>query len=256
MVQQKEKKKKKAPRAKSEHFDFCSGVLELDGRAAKFSVKEKRFVYAYLTDAGFVANKAAKLAGYDAGSQNAFNVIACALMKRHRIREAINAAMESLTMPKFEVLFRLAEQATGNIADCIGDDGSIDINKAIENGSIKNINQIEITERVLEVKTEAIDKPSDLMNLPAGERGGDNIEKSLIERKYKIKTYSAQNALKILTDVNFAKKHELTGKDGADLPIQPAAVHFYLPDNKRGDAPAALEAKAEGKDKPKKKKDA
>lgn len=230
-------------KSEPERFDFCDGIVELDGSIAKFTVKEKKFVRFYLTDANFEATKAAKLAEYDAKTDNAFRVIGCGLMKKHRIRGAINSALEVLTMPKFENLYRLGLQATGSIDACYDENGDFDIEKARQNGSIHLIQSIEVDEKVLETTSELIEKPADL-NLPADERPKpEKLETSTIQRKTKIKMYSAQTALKILTDVNFAKKHELTGDGGKDL-IPTATVVMYLPDNGRGDAPGAVADKA------------
>lgn len=232
-------KRKPSPRKRPEIFDFCEDIYEPDGNPAKFTPKEKLFVLAYLTESGFEAAKAAKIAGYQASSQNAFRVIGCVLMKKHRIKTAINNGFEALTMPKFESLYRVAEIAASTIDDVIGETGGFDPDKARENGSIHNIFSIEITERILAVESEVIDKPDD-WNLPEDERPPkETLEKTVTERKYKVKMYSKLGALKILTDVNFAKKHELTGANGADLPSAPAAV-LILPDNKRGDSPQQL----------------
>lgn len=230
-------KKNAAPAFDS--FDFCDDIQTADGETAVFSVREKLFVFHYLTDAEFEAVKAAELAGYNAKNQNSLRVIACNVMKRARVREAINAGLESLTMPKFENLYRLAAQAKGNINDVLDDDGNLSIEKARANGSIGLIQQIEITETIDEVKREAVDTPADL-NLSRREREKEILETTVKTRKVKFKMYSAFSALKVLTEINFARRHELTGADGAELVN--AGTVLILPDNGRADSPAALQA--------------
>lgn len=225
-----------------EMFDFCDGVTEPDGEPAVFTIKEKFFVFYYLTDANFVATDAARQAGYDAKSDNAFRVIACELMKRPRVRAAINAGLEAMTMPKFENLYRLARQAKGTLDDVLDEAGNFNVAKSRQNGSIHLIQSIEITETIVDTTSETNEKPGDL-NLPKDERPEREVlETTTTLRKTKLRMYSSQNALKILTEINFARKHELTGADGGELIPKESSV-LILPDNGRGDSPKAVAAK-------------
>jgi phage terminase small subunit len=248
------------PRKKTNPIETIDDLFGDD--RSEFTEKERQFILAYITDAKFVAGTAAKLAGYDAGSDNAFYVIGCNLMKKPRILNKINWIFESMVMPKFEVLFGLSQHARGSLADVCNDDGIPDLNLAKERGTDRLIQEWTVEEIVLESKTDAIEIPDDWNDPRAtdekSETKKDLIETSTIKRKTKVKIYSAQNAYmqlgrfhKVLND-----RIDIRTPDGGSVGIESSgdgSVVLFLPDNGRGDstldAPAPVRRK---RSKPKK----
>lgn len=216
--------------------DIFSGIGGADGKAKTFTEKEKQFVIAYLTTAKFCAADAAR-ACYDAKTDNSFRVIGSQILKKTHIRQAINNALETLVMPKFEVLFRLSEIAAGDIADLTDDDGNFDFEIAKQNGKTGLIYQLETDRQILEVSSETIDSPGD------GRGGGEKevLEKSITSEKRKIKIYNKLSALELIARYYklLSDKIELSGADGEPL----SQVCLYLPDNGRGDSPGQKRGK-------------
>lgn len=126
--------------------------------------KQRAFVEAYI-DCGFNASEAARRAKYTGKP----NVIGPRLLANVSIRAAVKEAMLERAMPSYEVLTRLADQASSTMEDFLNEEGKIDIKRARERGKLHLI------------KTRAITKE--------GER---------------IELYSAQSALELL-----AKHHAL-----------------------------------------------
>lgn len=217
------------------YADIFSGITDADGKAKTFTEKEKQFIVAYLTDAKFCAADAAR-ACYDAKTDNSFRVIGSQILKKPHIRQAINNALETLVMPKFEVLFRLSEIAAGDIADLTDDDGNFDFEIAKSNGKTGLIYQLETDRQILEVSSETVDAPG-----ADGDGEKEVLEKSITSEKRKIKIYNKLNALELIARYYklLSDKIELSGADGEPL----SKVCIYLPDNGRGDSPGANRGK-------------
>ena len=96
---------------------------QLDG----LTLKERRFVDAYLGEANGNGTRAAKFAGYS-GSYYALAVRAHELLKKRKIREAVDEALEHdpLVMGRVERLRKLTSIARGE-AECkrFGPDGEL-----------------------------------------------------------------------------------------------------------------------------------
>lgn len=232
--------KKKAEDQQNEKGAFTDRIPDPDrpGSFYEYTAKEKLFVNAYLTDAKFVGSTAARMAGYNAGSDLAFRVIASNVMKKPRIRAAINEAFESLTMPKFEILFRLARIASGSLEDVLNDDGEFDIDVARDRDTAHLLKKIQITRDVVEVKASSNETPD----------GDETIERSIFKETIKFEIHDPLRALELLGKHSklFADKIEVTGKDGQPL-NDPANVVIYIPDNGRGDLPDSGDQAAAGK---------
>lgn len=220
--------------SKNDDKDYLFGFSEkipaqkADGEPESFetfTTDEKLFIAFYLTDAKFNQTAAAKLAGFNCSSETAFRVAGCRMMKKPKIRAAINSAMGSFIMPKMEVIFRLARFASVSMADLLNDDGEIDLDKARSNGSIDCIESIEIDRRIVEVSSEQIDTPG----------GAETLEKSISTEKIKVKLYSAKDALALVGKYYslFVDRTSLENPDGSA--IETGAVLFLPPNGRDGE---------------------
>ena len=151
----------------------------------RLTPKQRRFLEAYLGEAGWNAAKAARIAGYP---ERTARSIGCENLTKPDIRAAIDERLAEAAMTANEVLGRLADQARGSVEDFaqITEDGSwrIDLKKAEELGKLHLLHELGFT-----------------------------------EHGPKIKLYDAQTALaKLGTHYKlFTERRELTGADGAPL---------------------------------------
>lgn len=121
------------------------------GKTTKLTVKQRRFVDAYLGEANGNASEAARIAGYSlprqSGSEN---------LSKPDIRAAIEARLEEWAMPAREVLARLADHARGSIGDFIeiNADGTwrIDLEKARKAGKLHLLTELSTTEHGPKIK--------------------------------------------------------------------------------------------------------
>ena len=151
--------------------------------------KQRLFVIHYI--ATLNGTKAARLAGYK-GDDATLSTIAYENLRKHDIREAIDAAFSEQVMSANEVLMRLASHARGDMGEFAHVITADDLEKHPFSRLVK---EFEITR--------TIDKDGD------------------IEQKIKLKLYDAQAAMvhlgryhKLWTD-----KQEMTGKDGEGIEI-------------------------------------
>lgn len=224
--------KKTTPRKpKPRPFCFTDDVLDHAGEPYKYSRLETKFIAAYLNDPKHVGSHAAKAAGFDAKSDAAFRVIASQLLRKPSVLAAINRAFESLTMPKYETLYRVAKIAAGDLDDLLNEDGEFDIELARERNTTFLLKKIEIDRDVIEVKATAVEGG------PDGE--GELIERSIVKEKIKIQIHDPLKALELLGKHGklWVERIEATGRDGQPLiPEDGPQVVFYIPDNGRGDS--------------------
>lgn len=150
------------------------------------TVKQRRFVEAYLGPANFNASKAARLAGY---SEKTARVIGLENLTKPAIEAAIQDGLARLAMPANEVLHRLADQARGSLEDFIevtAEGWTINLQKAKDAGKLHLLHELGWTK----------DGP-------------------------KIKLYSAAEALVNLGRHHklFTEKHEHSGPNGGPIPV-------------------------------------
>lgn len=247
--------KNSAEDVRTQRESFTDKVPNPDkpGNIYKYSAKEKLFVFHYLTDAEFNGSAAAKLAKYKAGSDLSFRVIASNLLKKPKIKAAINVTFEALTMPKFEVLYRIGRIAAGDLNDLLDDAGNFSIEAARERGTTHLLKKVSITRSRREVKRTEVDTPDDA---PA-----EFIESSIIDETIKFEIDDRLKALELLgkhsgvfPDSRISVR---TGSGSAEVD-EPANVVIFIPDNGRGDALPGLgstnrpeRALSAGKPKPK-----
>lgn len=211
-------------------LSFTDDVLDSAGEPYAFTRLEAKFITEYLNDPRHNASAAAKAAGYDAKSDAVFRVIASQVMRKPHVLAAINRAFESLTMPKYETLFRIGKIASGDLDDLLDVDGEFDIQLARERGTTFLLKKIEIDRDVIEVKATSVQDGPD---------GGEVIERSIVKEKIKIQIHDPLRALELLGKHGklFVDRIEATGKDGQPLnPDDGPQVVFYIPDNGRGDS--------------------
>ena len=226
------------------------------GSYYKFTDREKMFVYHYLTDAKFCATEAAKLAGYDGNSQNSFRVLASNVKRKPKILAAINLAMETLTMPAYETLYRIGLIASGKITDVMNADGELDIDLAKKHGTDNLIKKIKRERTILTV--EEVEPIGDIDEDGNEIERRTRIEKTVALEKVSFEIHDPLRALELLGKHKalFVERVEATGRGGSPLiPEGAATVTIMLPDNGRGDTtgleltkPAQRAAKREDSD--------
>lgn len=220
----------------TEKTTFTDGVTGPDGKPYRYTPREKKFVFEYLTDPKHIAWRAAERAGYG-GKPATLRVVASALMKKPHITAAINAAFESLTMPRFEILYRLGRVAAGSIADVLNEDNELDLDLAKEQGTDFLIKKIQRERRVIEVKTES-DMSGD----------GETLERSIISETVKFEIHDPLRALELLGKHSrlFVENVQKLNRNGepADDDSEPKVI-LFLPDNGRdpGQRPARRKRK-------------
>jgi phage terminase small subunit len=175
---------------------------------AELPAKQRKFVVEYLVD--LHGQNAAIRAGYSAETARSQ---ASRLLTNVNIRVAINAGMQAYAMPKPEILYRLAEQARGSMADFLRVDeeevtlswslltlpttAEGDADMAGMMLKLASQENIQPTDRILQTATikRAVAR---LDLLEAGRRGKLGLIKkySLDDKgKVSIELYDAQNAL-------------------------------------------------------------
>jgi phage terminase small subunit len=145
--------------------------------------KQKAFVAAYLSN-GLNATEAAKTAGYQ-GSYSTLAVIGHENLKKPNIKTEIEAALNERAMTRDEVLYRIAEQARGNILD------------------VSDIRVIDAEQGYIQI---------DPSLAAAMQKGKAQLIQAVDydkEGRLKLKLYSAQRALDML-----AKAHGIYGDPG------------------------------------------
>lgn len=155
--------------------------------------------------------EAAARAGYQ-GDRNVLGVTAYDNLRNPKIRAAVDARLAELSLPPVEIVSRLAQQATADVADFFT-----------------------ITERRYRGR---IRKTADLDLVRLLESGKSHLVKSITFTKFgpKIELYDAQTALIQLGKHHrlFTEKVEHSGPDGG--PIQVREVRVKIPDHGPVDA--------------------
>jgi len=150
-----------------------------DAALAELKGKERKLVIEFLRD--LHQRNAAIRAGYSAKTAD---VQASQILRKLKVRAAVNAGLALHAMPADEVLARLTSQARGSMADLLNDAGDIDLEQARERGVLHLVKARSVTKE--------------------GER---------------IELYDAQAALALLGKHHklFTDKVEHTGADGQPL---------------------------------------
>lgn len=204
---------------------YTAALAELTG-------KERRFVAEYLHD--FHQRNAAIRAGY---SERSADVTASRLLRKAKIRTAVDLGFHLAAMPAAEVVARLSEEARADMSDFLRideeeitltwsllpipttEDGEIDLAGTTMRLAMQE--NVQPTDRILHTAT--IKRAAARLDLlEAGRRGKLGLIKEYtVDEKgnQKIKLHDAHAARVELAKVHglFVDRKELTGKDGAPL---------------------------------------
>lgn len=216
---------------KTEFASFCDGIRDPEGKVYKYTDRERLFVFHYLTDAGFVASKAVEMSGYQTSTPSSTRQMATEILRRPKIKAAINNAFDALVMPKTELLHRLSEIARGSVEDLLDDRDEFSMRQARVTGKANLIRKFKIERDVIEVKTEKVDLPED------AEGDAEIFERSIIKERVSFEIHDPLKAIELLGR-NFrlfpagVQNFDAKGEP-SDAP--PATVIIELPDNGRGD---------------------
>lgn len=101
--------------------------------------KQKAFVEEYLQD--FNATRAAERAGYS-GDDSSLAAQGSRLLRNVKVAKKISERLQAAAMSADEVLDRLAEQARGEYASYIQDDGMVDLSQLVADGKAHLIKAI------------------------------------------------------------------------------------------------------------------
>lgn len=93
------------------------------------SAKRRAFIEQYLRD--FNGTQAAIRAGY---SERSARVSACKILARPEVQAEIQRRLAELKMGTDEVLLRLTEQARAEYAGYLNDDGTVDLQRMLDDG--------------------------------------------------------------------------------------------------------------------------
>ena len=99
------------------------------GRFVALTARRRAFAEQYLRD--FNATQAAIRAGY---AERSAHVQGSRLLSNDNVQAYIQKRLEQLVMKQDEVLIRLAEQARAEYAEYLCDDGTVDLQKMIDDG--------------------------------------------------------------------------------------------------------------------------
>lgn len=105
----------------------------------------KAFADAYLGEAGFSPQKAAKLAGFK-GDVRSLKVTGFRLIRNPIIREYIDKQLADFGLSANEVLARLSEIARGSVEDVLTEDGTFDYKGAKKAGTLSLIKKLKFTD--------------------------------------------------------------------------------------------------------------
>lgn len=145
----------------------------------KLSQKHKAFVSKYMAN-GFNATRA-YMDAYNKDNYQASASSAHTLLKKHEIKDAIDEKMREYSMSESEILGRLTQHGRGSIEEFLTfDEGKheiyIDIERARKAGVLGLVQQIEQVDTIVQTDDDA----------------------TVINRKFKVKLYSSQAAMKDL----------------------------------------------------------
>lgn len=227
---------------------------QFDAALAELKGKERKLVIEYLRD--LHQRNAAIRAGYSAHTAD---VQASQILRKLKVRAAVNAGLALYAMPADEVLARLGMQARGSMADFLRiDDEEITLTWSLLSVPETNDGEPDFagtmmrlasqenvlpTDRILHTTT--IKRPVARLDLmEAGRRGLLGLVKKYgIDDKGKIaiELYDAQTAQQLLGRHHklFVDRTELTGKDGDPIEINDARSRLADLLEKRAAAAAA-----------------
>jgi phage terminase small subunit len=107
---------------------------------------QQRWTRAYVQN-GFNATEAARTAGYQASSDEAFQKIGYQNRHHDKISRLLTAMMEA-AMPEAEALARLADMARASMEDVLDFSGDgppvLDLNKARRRGALSNVKELDL----------------------------------------------------------------------------------------------------------------
>jgi phage terminase small subunit len=147
------------------------------------TTKQKRFVSFYLGKAGGNATEAARLAGFTSPRQSAAR-----LLSKEAIRQAVGAAIEKTAMEADEIVARLTQQASADMADFWDLSQSnvlprLDLEKAKKAGLTRLIREMKVTrEGEVQVKLYDAQKALELLGRYRGlwDKDSRQTEKRII----------------------------------------------------------------------------
>lgn len=164
-----------------------------EAKKRELTAKQRAFIEAYI--ACLNASEAARIAGYSHASAYA---IGHENLRKPEIMDEIIRKLKGFIMPSEEVLARLSEQARANMATFLDSRGNLDLSSEDAQNKMHLVKKYKVHE----------------WTTGSGEREAQH-------KTVEIELHDAQSALglmgkyhKLLTD-----KVELSGKDGAPLPI-------------------------------------
>jgi phage terminase small subunit len=115
----------------------------------KLTLKQKKFVDAYLGQARGNATEAARLAGY-AGSDETLRAVGYENLTKPHIAQVVSERVAELAMAPAEVLARIADIANGTVADFIDVERwgapRLDVPKAAQAGKLNLIKKVSVTQ--------------------------------------------------------------------------------------------------------------
>jgi len=210
----------------AEYSDQATLQAAFDAALAELKGKERKLVVEYLRD--LHQRNAAIRAGYSAHTAD---VQASQILRKLKVRQAVNAGLALYAMPADEVLARLSQQARGSMSDCLRmddeeitltwsllsvpetKDGEADIAGAVM--QLAAMENVKPTDRVLHTAT--IKRPIARLDLlEAGRRGLLGLVKKYgldDKGKVTIELYDAQAAQQLLGKAHqlFVEKTEHSG---------------------------------------------
>jgi phage terminase small subunit len=160
----------------------------------RLTLKQRRFVRHYVTDAAGNATKAAELAGYNANNRISLANTASENLRKPYIQRAISRALAKYGGGKKATLAGIVELATANMADFVqvDDQGrvTIDIKRAHEAAAMGRVKKIRVC------------------------GSGDDQEITL-------ETYDRLAALRTLAEIHgkLVTHHEVSGPGGGAVPV-------------------------------------
>jgi hypothetical protein len=118
-------------------------------RSPKTTLKQDKFVEGFIRHGN--ASRAAREAGY---SPRSAAVIASRNLQRPDIQEQIKSRIEAAKLDTDEIIGTLIGHMRADVGNLLGDDGSLDLVRAIENGSTHLIKKLVIRTRRIAGATE------------------------------------------------------------------------------------------------------
>lgn len=153
----------------------------------RLTMREKLFISKFLD--GLNAGEAATLAGYGPAMGNR-------LLRRGRVRRALDEKLKTMAMGAAEVLARLSAQARASLADCISDAGTLDLEKAKRTGALQSVKELEFHEETgLPKRLRMVDSQAALIAL--GKAHGLFIDRHQVDGQIQIQVEQTRSAMRI-----------------------------------------------------------